>query len=128
VKTLDKLLILLILWLALGGKVPDVFTPGPSREAVIVMLHESDKGELPGYAIDAMHDLTAAGRDVRPVDDDVLNGLGATPQWLVPALEPGRKIMGPEQIDDALILLDGTRVVKAIKLPSTKEAIKEACK
>jgi hypothetical protein len=42
-------------------------------------------------------------------------------------LEPGRKIMGgTDGKDFALVLLRGSSVVKAEKLPATKEAIVEA--
>jgi hypothetical protein len=63
------------------------------------------------------------------VDDDVTDGLGETPDWLKPALEPGRAVMGgTDGQDDALVLLAGDKLVKALKLPATKEAIVEACK
>jgi hypothetical protein len=100
----------------------------PTNPPLIVMLYEADHGELPDYATGAGHELVAAGREVRPIDDDDTNGLDETPAWLKPALEPGRKIMGADQLDDALILLDGETVIKAIKLPDSKEAILEAVK
>lgn len=115
-------------WFVLGGRLPEVVTPGPTTPPMIVMLHESARGNLPPYALGAANELTAAGRDVRTPDDDDLNGLGEVPAWLKPALVPGRAIMGPEQIDDALILLDGERVVKAVKLPANKAEILEAVK
>lgn len=127
--TSQRLIILAIVWLLLsgGGGV------GPSNsKPLVVMLHESLHGNLPPYALGAAHDLEADGYEVRPVDDDLTDGTGEIPPWLKPALEPGRKIMGGntdgEQKDDALILLNGQRVVKAIKLPSTREAIVGAVK
>lgn len=116
-------------WLILGGKVPSVAI-GPSTPPLIVLLYESQHGNLPPYAMGAANELTAAGRQVRPVDDDVVTGLGDAPTWLKPALSPGRAIMGgtndSQQIDDALILLDGGRVLKAVKLPASREGILEA--
>jgi hypothetical protein len=96
------------------------------------MLYEAGNGPLPPYALGAANELTAAGFDVRPADDDETTGLGETPAWLKPALEPGRAIMGgtsdDQQQDDALIVLSGERVVKAMKMPATREAIMEAVK
>lgn len=123
--------------LLFGGKLnipwPDIVGPSvPTKPPLIVMLYEDSHGNLPPYAIGAANELTAAGREVRPVDDDVTTGLGTVPTWLQPALVPGRAIMGgnddAQQKDDALILLDGERVVKAIKLPVTKAEILEAVK
>lgn len=124
----DRLLVLAIVWLLLGGKLPGLPSIGSSKPTLIVMLYEADHGPLPPYAMGAANELTAAGREVRAVDDDLLNGLGEVPAWLKPALEPGRALMGSGQQDDALVLLDGDRVVKAVKLPATKEAILEAVK
>lgn len=117
--TFQKLAILLVAYLLLTGG-------GSPGNSLIVMLYEGQHGELPDYAIGAMRELVKAGRDVRPVDDDVTNGLGETPAWLKPALEPGRRIMGEDQQRDALVVLSGPRVVKAIELPASKEAILEA--
>ena len=107
-----------------GGALPFV----PTKGSLVVMLYEADHGPLPPYALGAANELTAAGRDVRTTDDDVLTGLGTVPAWLGPALEKGRAIMGSGQVDDALVLLSGERVVKAIKLPATKAEILEAVK
>lgn len=125
--TLDRLLVLALLVLLLGPKLPGC-PAGPSSPSLIVMLHEEDHGPLPPYALGAANELTAAGKEVRPVDDDLVTGLDEVPTWLKPALEPGRAIMGSDQKGDALILLAGDRVLKAIKLPTTKEAILEAAK
>lgn len=128
----DKLLILAIAWLLLGGKLPNVVTPVTTKPPLIVMLHEAAHGMLPPYALGAANELSAAGREVRTPDDDEITGLGEPPAWLKPAIAPGRALMGgntdEQQIDDALILLDGDRVVKAVKLPATKAEILEACK
>jgi hypothetical protein len=120
------------LLLAGGGKGCSFPTLAPSVPPLIVMLYESDNGELPAYAIGAVRELEAAGRDVNPVDDDTTNGMGETPKWLKPALEPGRKLMGGMddklQKEKALVLVRGEQVVKAIKLPASREAILEECK
>jgi hypothetical protein len=122
-------------WIGFGAKLPNIDwpTPGPvtpTKPPLIVMLYEDSHGNLPPYAIGAANELTAAGREVRPIDDDVTTGLDTVPVWLKPALVPGRAIMGgnedSQQKDDALILLDGERVLKAIKLPATKAEILEA--
>jgi hypothetical protein len=118
--------------LAGGGKGCSLPTLPPSVPPSIVMLYEAENGELPAYAIGAARELEAAGRDVNPVDDDTTNGLGETPKWLKPALEPGRKLMGGMddklQKSHALVLVSGEQVVKAVKLPESKEAILEAVK
>lgn len=105
---------------------------GPSTTPVIVMLHEAQHGPLSPDAMGAARELRDAGRDVKIADDDEVTGLGATPAWLKPALEQGRAIMGgasdDDQKDDALILLSGERVVKAIKMPAARAEIVEACK
>lgn len=118
--------------LASGGKGCTLPVLKPSTPPMIVMLHEAMHGPLPAYALGAANELAASGREVRPEDDDLLNGVGEVPKWLKPALEPGRAIMGgssdEQQKDDALILLDGERVVKAMKMPATKAEILEAVK
>lgn len=115
--------------LLLGGGWSLPVIVAPPKPSLIVMMHESSHGPLPPHAIGAANDLTAAGREVRMVDDDVTDGLGETPDWLKPALEPGRAVMGgTDGQDDALVLLAGDKLVKALKLPATKEAIVEACK
>jgi hypothetical protein len=102
-----------------------VATPG---KPLVVMLHESTNGPLPSYAVGAANELTAAGFEVRMVDDDVLDGTGETPDWLKPALEPGRKIMGgTDGKEHALVLVRGDKA-NAVKLPATREAIVEAVK
>lgn len=120
----QKLVILFIAWVLLSGGGP-LTAPG---QKLVVMLHEADHGPLPSYALGAANELVAAGREVRAADDDEVNGLGEVPKWLKPALEPGRAIMGSGQADDALVVLSGDRVLKAIKLPATREAILEAVK
>lgn len=105
---------------------------GPSSPPVIVMLHEAQHGPLSPEAMGAARELRDAGRDVKIADDDEVTGLGQTPAWLKPALEQGRAIMGgasdEQQKDDALVLLSGERVVKAIKMPPTRPEILEAVK
>jgi hypothetical protein len=118
--------------LASGGKGCTLPQIKPSTPPLIVMLYEAENGELPAYAIGAARELESAGRDVQPVDDDTTNGLGETPKWLKPALEPGRKLMGGMddklQKSHALVLVSGEQVVKAMKLPASREAIIEECK
>lgn len=123
--------VVLAIFLFAGGRLPTVVRP-PINPPLIIMLHEALHGPLPAYATGAARDLVAAGRDVRTPDDDEVTGTGEIPQWLKPALAPGRAILGgsedSQQKDDALVLLAGERVLKAIKLPDSKEAILEACK
>lgn len=104
---------------------PVIATPG---QPLVVLMYEADHGPLPAYAIGAANELSAAGIDVRPVDDDVVDGTGETPDWLKPAIEPGRSLMGADQKADALIVLRGGKVAKAVALPATREAIVEAAK
>jgi hypothetical protein len=125
------------LWLMAGGgglKLPTtwtwpswpVITPKPT---LVVMLHEATHGPLSSEAIGAANELTAAGREVRMIDDDVTDGLGEVPDWLKPALEPGRAVMGgTDGKEKALVLLSGDRVLKAIKLPATRPEIVSECK
>lgn len=120
--------LLLASWLIFAGPKGCTLPAIVSKPSLIIMLYEAEKGPLPPYALGAANEMTAAGLEVRPADDDELTGNGEVPAWLNPALGPGRAIMGSEQIDDALILLAGDRVLKAIKLPATKAAILEACK
>jgi hypothetical protein len=128
--------LLACLWLMAGGgglKLPTwtwpafpVIAPKPT---LIVMLHEATNGPLSSEAIGAANELTAAGREVRMIDDDVTDGLGEVPDWLKPALEPGHAVMGgTDGKEKALVLLSGDRVLKAIKMPPTRPEIVEACK
>lgn len=114
--------------LASGGSI----TPFDPKPKLVIMLYETLHGPLPPYALGAARELNDAGFEVRPTDDDEVTGLGEIPGWLKPALEPGRVIMGgqddAQQKDDALILMNGERVLKAIKLPATKAEILEAVK
>ena len=127
-KTLDAIGVVIagigVFLLFSGGGLPFAPTTG----SLVVMLYEADHGPLPPYALGAANELTAAGREVRPTDDDVLTGLGAVPTWLAPALQSGRNLMGSSQQDDALIVLAGGRIVKATKLPPTRAAILEYVK
>lgn len=101
----------------------------PAKSALIVILYESANGEPPAYAAGAANELRKAGREVRFEDDDVANGLNAVPTEVAAAIEPGRKIMGgTDGKGFALVLVSGGKVVKAIELPKSKEAIVEACK
>jgi hypothetical protein len=122
--------ILLLRWQ--GCDLSKLTTTNPSTPPLIVMLYEAQHGPLSPDAIGAASDLTASGREVRMVDDDVTDGTNETPDWLKPALQQGRLLMGGTtdelQKDDALILLSGERVVKAIKMPATKAETLEACK
>lgn len=137
-RTRASLTVLVLLALALvlssGGRgcTLPVVVPDDPKQTLIVMLYEATNGPLPPYALGAANDLSAAGREVRPADDDEVTGLGETPKWLKPALEPGRAIMGgtsdDAQKDDALIVLSGEKVLKAMKLPATRELIIEAVK
>lgn len=111
-----------------GGGLPFAIPGVPSTPPLIVLLYEADHGPLPDYAKGAANELNAAGREVRMADDDELTGDGQIPKWLKPALEPGRALMGSGQLDDALLLLSGDRVLKAVKLPADKAAIMEAVK
>lgn len=139
-----KVLVLIVaFWLVSSGgglKLPDFKLPNipgfPSVPAIVapgkplvVMLYEASHGQLPPYVLGAANELVGGGYEVRPVDDDLLDGTGEVPEWLKPALEPGRKIMGgTDGKDYALVLLRGTTVAKSEKMPSTREAIIEAVK
>lgn len=122
--------VIVVLLVSRGGCTPAVISP--STPSLIVMLHESQHGPLSPDALGAARELAESGREVRVADDDEVNGLGETPDWLKPALAKGREVMGgsddASQKDDALILLNGEQLVKAIKLPATKAEIVEACK
>ena len=104
-----------------------VVVPEVSKAAIVIQ-HESDQGSLPPYVTGAVESLRAAGRTVYVIDDDVTTGLGTPPKPVAPAIEPGRKIMGgSEGKGQALVLLSGDMVLKAIELPKSKESIVEAC-
>lgn len=108
-------------------------TPGPSdpipqptpATSLIVIAYESEDGNLPPYAVGAVQQLRAAGREVRQIDDDVINGLDAVPAEVKPAIEPLRAKGLP-----AYAILDkpGGTVIKCEKLPETTDAILEAVK
>ena len=113
----------LLAWLLVNG------LPSWPEDILIVVLYEADNGEPPAYAAGAANELRKAGRDVRLMDDDPATGLNTVPREVAPAIEPGRKIMGGTNGKGfALLLLSGSRVVKAGPLPGSKEAILEACK
>jgi hypothetical protein len=116
------------LLLAGGGKGCSLPTLPPSVPPLIVMLYEADHGEPPAYAAGAANELRKLGREVRMIDDDPANGLDAVPAEVAPAIEPGRKVMGgTDGKGHALVALAGSRVLKAIALPPSKEAILEEC-
>lgn len=110
--------------LASGGSV----TPFDPKPTLVAILYEADNGEPPAYAAGAVNKLRKAGRDARMIDDDPATGLNTVPAEIAPAIEPGRKIMGgTDGKGYALVTLSGPRVVKAIALPASEEAILEAC-
>jgi hypothetical protein len=115
--------VLMVRWQ--GCELPTV---GPSTPPLIVMLYEADHGEPPAYAAGAANELRKQGRQARLIDDDPGNGLDAVPAEVAPAIEPGRKIMGgTDGKGFALVVLAGDRVLKAMALPPSKEAILEEC-
>lgn len=119
--------LLAALYVAFGGMAWEGWTLGPSTPPLVVVLYEADNGEPPSYALGAINELRAAGRQARVIDDDPATGTNSVPAEVAPAIEPGRKIMGgTDGKEHALVLLNGQRVVKAIKLPDSKEAILEA--
>ena len=131
--------LLLALWFVSGGvtwhgcKLPSV--PGfpwpivSTKPTLIVLLYEADYGEPPAYAAGAVNELRKSGRIVRMMDDDPATGINTVPAEVAPAIELGRKIMGgTDGKGYALVLLSGPRVIKAIALPTSKEAILEACR
>lgn len=128
-----------LLWLAFYGNtipgcpLPNVINPPPAPgETLVIMLYEAEHGQLPDYAVGAARELVKAKVQVKQIDDDVLDGLGAVPIWLQPVLEEGRKIMGgmsdAEQKDDALLKVVGGKAAVAMKMPATEAAILEAVK
>lgn len=92
------------------------------RDALVVIVHDESIG-LPDYAEHAINQLRAAGRQVRLTGLNPQTGLGTVPKEIAPALAPGKAAGVP-----ALVLLQGDKVLKVIKLPATTEAILEACK
>lgn len=133
-----SLLIGLLVWQSGVVKLPTWVAPvvAPDKpdatKALVVMLYEADHGPLPPHAKEAAAELSAAGREVRMVEDDVLTGLGTVPLWLQPGIKEGRAAMGgqsdEQQTGDALVLIAGGKLLKAIPMPATKEAVMEACK
>lgn len=113
---------------------PSVFRPAPPavvvppvvapvlKDALIVIVHNAKLG-LPEHAEKAVNDLRAAGRQVRLPDFETVNGLGEVPAEVKPAIEAAKGKSLP-----FLALLSGGKVLKAIPLPTTPEAIQEACK
>jgi hypothetical protein len=119
-------------WIGFGAKLPNIDwpTPGPvapTKPPLVVVLFESEHGEPPAYAAGAVNDLRKAGREARLMDDDPATGMDSVPAEVAPAIEPGRTIMGgTDGKGFALVLLDGSKVRKAMALPTSKEAILEA--
>lgn len=135
INALKALALFALAWFGLGGMtwrgcdwrlaIPWV---QPSPNALIVMMHEASHGPLSQDAIGAANELTAAGREVRMIDDDVVDGTGETPEWLKPGLAKGREIMGgTDGKTHVLLLLSGQRIVKAEKLPGPRAEIVRAC-
>jgi hypothetical protein len=133
----QALLIVVAVWASMGGlqyqgcTLPQFKLPWSiivSKPDLVVVLYESEHGEPPAYAAGAVNELRKAKLDARLSDDDPATGLDAVPAELAPAIEPGRKIIGgTDGKGHALVVLSGGKVLKAIELPKSKEAILEAC-
>jgi len=128
----DLVLAAVALFFLTGGKLPvwNPIEPTPSPDSkIVIMLYESQHGPLPPYALGAAGELDAAGWTVRPTEDDQLTGEDQIPDWLKPVITQGREIMGgqqdEQQVDDALIIVSGSRV-RAMKMPTSKPGILEA--
>jgi hypothetical protein len=125
--TFDWMLAALVIVLLLQGSGSMQGCGSSVKPTLVVVLYESQHGEPPAYAAGAINELREAGRDARMLDDDPATGLDSVPTEVAPAIEPGRKIMGgTDGKGHAMVLLNGVRVLKAIPLPASREAIVEA--
>lgn len=99
---------------------PEVVAPDASK-ALVVIVHDGDG--VPDSAEKAANDLRSSGRQVRIVPVFAKSGSGQPPAEVAPAIESSKATGLP-----SLALLRGGKVVKAIKLPATTDAIMEAVK
>lgn len=98
-----------------------------AKPDAVVILYEADNGEPPAYAAGAVNELRASGKRVWMIDDDPGDGENQVPDAVAPAIEPGRAVMGGTNgKGHALVVLAGQKVLKAVPLPSSREAIVEA--
>lgn len=119
---------LAIVLLLLGDRLPAIpwIGAGGKPDAVVIM-YEAEHGEPPAYAAGAVNALRAAGKQAWMIDDDPGDGENQLPDAVAPAIEPGRAVMGgTDGKGHALVVLAGQKVLKAIPLPPSKEAIVEA--
>jgi hypothetical protein len=121
VKTLDKLLILLILWLALGGGVPGFVSP--AKVDAVTYVYEKDNGSVPPPVLAALNTLNERGIMATVFEEDTTDSDGQVPEQYREVLPAAREAGLP-----ALVASGGGKVVRTIKAPTTTEQVLEAAR
>ena len=110
----DIVIIVIILLLLNGGG------SGGKPDAV-TYVYEKDNGPVPAFVASALDELNTRGYLATPVDDDAIDGDGQVPDGEKVAIEASKAIGVP-----CLITSKGSKVIKTIKNPLTKEEILKA--
>lgn len=118
-KTLDKILVLLILWLALGGGLPSFIAP--QRPTAAVYVYEKDSGGVPPAVTKAIGKLNDDGIMASTHEDDGTNAMDKIPAQYRLAVPAAREAGLP-----ALVVQAGDKVLRTVKDPTTEQAVLEA--
>lgn len=119
----DKLLILAIAWVVLGGKLPGLPDVVPLKVTAVTYVYEKDDSFVPSPVAAALDKLNRQGIIANTVDDDVIDGDGEVADQYKLAI-PAARLSG---LPTLVVTTDQT-VTKVVKNPLTEEAVLEAVK
>lgn len=119
---LDKLVILLVLWLVLGGKLPSIV--GPAKVDAVVYTWEKDEtGSVPSHVMSALDKLNRQG--IEASNDEV--GSDDNTNQVPEQYEVSRPAAIAAGLP-SLVVLSGGKVLRTVKAPATEAAVMEAAK
>ena len=119
---IDKLVILALVWLLLGGQVPSFVGPATATTAVVYTF-EKDESGVPSPVFVALDKLNRQGVMATVDEVDTTDGTQDVPaQYKV--CRPAAKAAGLP----ALVTLAGDKVKRVVKDPKTEQQVLEAAK
>lgn len=119
--TFDRLLILVMVWLLLGGGIPSI---GPSQKATAATyVYEKDDTAIPSQVLLALDKLNRREPPIlaTPFEEDTLDGNNQTPAQYQVAVKAARDAGLP-----SLVVQAGDKVLKVVKAPTTEAQVMEA--
>ena len=122
-KSLDKLAILLIVWLMLGGKLPDLVSPvvQPLKATAATYVFEKNETVVPPPVLAALDQLNSQGIVATVFEDDTTDGTEEVPEQYKVPLAAAREAGLP-----ALVVTADKVVLRLVKDPRTEKQVMEA--